>query len=91
MRLILYVKPGCHLCDEARAAIRMSDPGLVVEEKDITTDPGLTARFGNRIPVLERPQTGQALDWPFGPPDIDALAANAAGHRPQAREDCGGS
>ena len=82
VHLILYVKPGCHLCDEARVSIRMADPDLVVEEKDITKDPGLTARFGNSIPVLERPHTGRALDWPFGPPDIDELAADPAGHYP---------
>jgi len=91
VHLILYVKPGCHLCDEARAVIRVADPDLVVEEKDITTDPGLTARFGNRIPVLEQPRTGRALDWPFGPPDIHDLTADVAGHPPRSRKDRGAS
>ena len=81
LRLILYVKPGCHLCDEARSAIHMANPDLVVEEKDITTDPELTARLGARIPVLERPHTRRALDWPFGPRDIDDLAADPTGRR----------
>lgn len=91
MHLILYVKPGCHLCDGARAVIRVADPDLVVEEKDITTNPGLTARFGHRIPVLEHPHTGRALDWPFGPPDIDDLAAETTGHPPGTQKDRGGS
>ena len=45
----LYGKPGCHLCDEARAALA----GFDVREVDITTDPGLYARYGEQIPVVE--------------------------------------
>ena len=59
--LILYTRPGCHLCDEARDSIQsvLEDraarggalPKLV--ERDIRTDPGLEARFGDLIPVVE--------------------------------------
>jgi hypothetical protein len=53
--LILYGKPGCHLCDDARAAVERAigtrDVGLT--EIDITLDPVLHARYGERIPVLE--------------------------------------
>jgi glutaredoxin len=53
--LILYGKPGCHLCDDARAAVKRAigtrDVGLT--EIDITLDPVLHARYGERIPVLE--------------------------------------
>jgi glutaredoxin len=53
--LTLYGKPGCHLCHDAREAVRrvllQHDIGL--EEVDITRDPVLFRRYGERIPVLE--------------------------------------
>jgi len=45
----LYGKPGCHLCDEARRALA----GFDVREVDVSIDPGLHARYGERIPVVE--------------------------------------
>jgi glutaredoxin len=53
--LILYGKPGCHLCHEARDAVKrvLLDREFGLEEVDITLDPGLFARYGERIPVLE--------------------------------------
>ena len=52
--LILYGKPGCHLCDEARAEIERvrSDRPFELEQVDITLDPVLNRRYGERIPVL---------------------------------------
>jgi hypothetical protein len=54
MRLTLYGKPGCHLCDEARAAVAEVQGALDFEltEVDISTDPRLHHRYGERIPVL---------------------------------------
>ena len=59
--LILYTRPGCHLCDEAREAIeavladrRTRDlPVPSVVEIDIESDPQLHRRFLERIPVVE--------------------------------------
>jgi len=45
----LYGKPGCHLCEDARRALA----GLDFEEVDVSIDPGLHARYGERIPVVE--------------------------------------
>ena len=45
--LTLYGKPGCHLCEEARAvvdAVRDARP-FELEEVDITRDPALEARY----------------------------------------------
>jgi glutaredoxin len=52
--LTLYGKPGCHLCDEARATVRRALAGRDVEldEVDITLDPVLERRYRERIPVL---------------------------------------
>ena len=53
-RVVLYGKPGCHLCDEAReavAAVRALHP-FDLEEIDVSIDPELHAAYGERIPVL---------------------------------------
>jgi glutaredoxin len=50
----LYGKPGCHLCDEARAVVervRAEHPFELVEV-DVTLDPVLHRRYGERIPVV---------------------------------------
>ena len=55
-RLILYGRPGCHLCDEARELVRplVAAAGDVeLEDVDIEGDDTLFARFLERIPVLE--------------------------------------
>jgi glutaredoxin len=49
-RIVLYTRDGCHLCDEARAVLeRIGEP---FEETDISTDPELTADYGDQIPVV---------------------------------------
>ena len=53
-RLTLYGKPGCHLCEEARAVVdevRVRHP-FELEEVDITRDPALEALYRERIPVV---------------------------------------
>ena len=51
----LYGKPGCHLCDDARREIEQVRAGqpFVLEEVDVSLDPVLHARYGERIPVVE--------------------------------------
>jgi glutaredoxin len=53
--LTLYGKPGCHLCDDARAAVErvMARRAVPLEQVDISRDPVLYKRYGERIPVLE--------------------------------------
>ena len=52
--LTLYSRPGCHLCDEMKAAIARVAPGLPIalEEIDISRDAALEAQYGIEIPVL---------------------------------------
>jgi glutaredoxin len=52
-RVVLYGKPGCHLCDDAREVIARVcvEVGTSYDEVDITTDPDLVRRFGEQIPV----------------------------------------
>lgn len=53
-KVTLYGKPGCHLCDEARAVVAAvrAEREFALEEVDITLDPALYARYGERIPVV---------------------------------------
>jgi hypothetical protein len=52
--LTLYGKPGCHLCDDARAVVGEALAGrdVALREVDVTLDPVLERRYGERIPVL---------------------------------------
>jgi glutaredoxin len=52
--ITLYGKPGCHLCDDARAVVTQAIAGqdVELEEVDITLDPVLERRYGERIPVV---------------------------------------
>jgi thiol-disulfide isomerase/thioredoxin len=52
--LTLYSRPGCHLCDEMKAAIARvaREFPVTLEEIDISPDPALEARYGVEIPVL---------------------------------------
>lgn len=59
--LILYSRPGCHLCEEARRDVigllearrraGLTTPVLI--ERDIETDPGWERAFFASIPVIE--------------------------------------
>ncbi|MFE5096769.1 glutaredoxin family protein [Streptomyces sp. NPDC056638] len=50
----LVGKPGCHLCDGARAVVRevCAETGASWEEKDITQDEELHREYWEQIPVV---------------------------------------
>jgi glutaredoxin len=48
--LILYARPGCHLCEIA--AERLARAGIAFEERSIAGNPDLEERYGIEIPVL---------------------------------------
>jgi glutaredoxin len=50
----LYTKPGCHLCEDAAAALERLRPRHPHELRlvDITVDATLMQEYGLRIPVL---------------------------------------
>jgi glutaredoxin len=56
IRLTIYSRPGCHLCEVMKAtverAVRASDLEVSVDEIDISADADLEARYGIEIPVL---------------------------------------
>ena len=54
-RVVIYGKPECHLCDDARAVLERvrADLPFQLEERDITRDDELHRRYLERIPVVE--------------------------------------
>jgi glutaredoxin len=52
--LTLYSRPGCHLCDEARAALERvrARATFSLHEVNIETDEELHRRYLERIPVV---------------------------------------
>ena len=53
-QVVIYSKPGCHLCDEAKASIREArcDDKFTLVEINIETDPELMAKYRYDIPVI---------------------------------------
>ena len=54
MRLTLYTRPGCHLCEEMKAVVRRVQGQVACElaEVDISLDEALLRRYRHHIPVL---------------------------------------
>jgi hypothetical protein len=52
-RVLLYSKPGCHLCEEAAAVISRvcEDVGASWREVNILDDPQLSRIYADEIPV----------------------------------------
>lgn len=53
--LVLYVREGCHLCEQFLVELSV-DLGPAVERltvRDVDHDADLAVRFGLRVPVLE--------------------------------------
>ena len=50
----LYGRPGCHLCDDARAALERvrAQHAFTLQEVDIERDDDLLRRYLERIPVV---------------------------------------
>jgi glutaredoxin len=52
--VILYTRPGCHLCEEAKAEMLAAGCSneYVLEEVNIETDAALREQYGWEIPVV---------------------------------------
>ena len=64
MRLVLYQRDDCHLCDlalDVLAQAHTPDFSSVF----IDDDAALEAQYGARVPVLRDLVTRRELDWPF--------------------------
>ena len=54
VRLTLFSRSYCHLCDDMRAALQplANAAGATIDIVDVDSDPVLEARYGARVPVL---------------------------------------
>lgn len=54
VHVIIYSRPGCHLCDDAKAAILSSgcDDLFTLEEVNIESDEELLRKYKYDIPVI---------------------------------------
>ena len=52
--VVLYSRPGCHLCEDARAMLERARgrQAFALEEIDIESDEALLRRYLERIPVI---------------------------------------
>jgi glutaredoxin len=52
--VIIYSRPGCHLCEEAKAAIKSADCSdeFTLEEINIESDSELLRKYKYDIPVI---------------------------------------
>ena len=70
--VVLYGKAGCHLCDDARAVVAevrtRREFGLT--EVDVSLDPVLNARYGERIPVVTI-DGEEAFELGFSAPELE--------------------
>ena len=53
-RITLIGRPGCHLCDDARAVVARvaADVGVGWTELSVLDDPDLLARYAEDVPVV---------------------------------------
>lgn len=63
MLIEFYGTACCHLCDEAAAVLLQA--GICAAHTDIAGDDGLLEKYGTRIPLLRRGDSGAELGWPF--------------------------
>ena len=62
-QLVLYTRPGCHLCE--LAAAMLDGQGLSWQPVDIEGDASLLDRYGLSVPVIGHPDSGNELAFPF--------------------------
>ena len=74
--LILYTKPGCHLCEQVEAHLLTLEQKFRFswESRDITIDPAWYARYQHAIPVIWL-DGREMLRADVAPIDEDALRA----------------
>lgn len=90
MRVTLFTREDCHLCDEARAeleGLKREFPHQLVEV-DINSDASLLARYAEMIPVVKvGPYTLQA---PFTPTELRVTLGAAMNGRPSPAVEAAG-
>jgi len=64
--LVLFSRPGCHLCELALEELEplCRAAGVALRVRDVDGDPALAERYGLRIPVLCAGDT-ELTAWPL--------------------------
>ncbi|MBW8822636.1 MAG: glutaredoxin family protein [Xanthomonadales bacterium] len=76
MRLVLFQRDNCHLCDLALAVLAQARcPEF--DSVFIDGDETLESRYGVRVPVLHEAGSGRELDWPFDAEKVRAFTSLA--------------
>jgi len=53
-RILVYSRPGCHLCDELlEALLPLVRDQATVEVRNVDDHPAWQARYSDRVPVVE--------------------------------------
>jgi hypothetical protein len=73
MKIVLFGTGSCHLCEQAK--VLLDSKGVTAGYIDIAEDDALLARYGVRIPVVQRVDSGVELDWPFDEAALGAFLA----------------
>lgn len=84
--VLLYGRPGCHLCDDARAVVGQvcADAGVAWAEVDLDdagTDPALREQYGEYVPVVTVGGVQQAF-WRVDARRLARAVARISGREP---------
>ena len=73
-QVVLYSRPGCHLCDDARAVLLDARARVAfdMQEVDIETSDSLLGEYSLRIPVVVVDGT-EAFEYTVDPGELDAV------------------
>ena len=63
LELRLYRREHCGLCQLAEAVL--DEVGVTAQAHYLEDEAELEDRYGWRIPVIQRGDNGEELDWPF--------------------------
>ena len=78
IRLVLYERAECHLCEEARLVLDALIGPDRYARVDIDASDELVVRYGFRVPVLAVDGVDR-LEAPINEPDLRNLAVELAG------------
>lgn len=68
MRFVLYVRLGCHLCDDAAQALTAA--GVPFVRVNVDLNPRLNETYGAQVPVLYDREGDREWIYPFDVKDI---------------------
>lgn len=77
-RVVLYERPGCHLCEDAAVLLDELIGAGRYDRVDIEADDELLVQFGHRIPVVTL-DGAERMELLITAPDVRGLRAELDG------------